>query len=143
MKLSELINKHEWLLNVDSELLECITWTDEWLTKNKDDYIKVNCEELMDKFIERVKLSPIGTTLEGELITFEYLPINERIEIVDGYNGQVIDFPSLYKIELLQHLLYYYVRMDEWWEIQHDLEITKEEYKILEEAYHDTQCYIL
>ena len=143
MKLSELINKNEWLLNVDSELAECITWNDTWLTEHKDDYIKVNCEELIDRFIERIKLSPIGLTLHGELITFEYLPVNERIEIVDGYNGFVEDFPSSDKLQLLCHMMYYNIEHHDWEDIQHDFYISKKEYKILEEVYHDNQCNIL
>lgn len=105
MTLKDLIDKHKWLTEVPINLLECMTWENEWLEQNKDDYIFVDGEHLVTAFLEATK-QPKTIKYNKHSVMFGH---NNKIFTIDGgYNDITERIDIRDKLKVFGVLLYYY-----------------------------------
>ena len=105
MMLKDLIDKHKWLLEVPTDLLECMTFEESWLEQNKEDYIFVDGEHLVGAFLEVVK-EPKTIKYNKHSVMFGHN--NKILTIDDGYNDITERISVRNKLKIFGILTYYY-----------------------------------
>lgn len=105
MTLKDLLKKHKWLFDVLTEILECITWEEEWLEQNKDDYIFVDGEYLVGAFLEKVKTPKTIKYNSGSVM---FGCNSKTLTVDDGYNDLTERIEIKDKLDVFRILTYYY-----------------------------------